>query len=366
MKEMWRLTRPDATAALEDQKVKRSLPRYIDVVRNKKTAKFVIARSMEVDYDSEASTDELWRVHGEALIEYSSFENETDGGKELVRVPEGGKSFLDLKVELARRVMGGCVFCVRRCGVDRLSGERGYCRGGIEFSVSSTFPHLGEEPELVPSGTVFTCGCTITCIHCQNWGISQWREGGTPVRPERMADLVESLRRQGCRNLNMVGGDPTPNAYLWLDTFRHVDEGIATVWNSNSYYSQETAELLAGFIDLYLLDFKYGNNECSSAISNAPGYWEACTRNHLTAKRYGELIIRVLVLPGHNDCCTRPILKWIGENLGPWTRVNLMFQYRPEWRARERPELRQRLSRAQIKEAVMIAEEVGLKNLVRG
>jgi len=179
-------------------------------------------------------------------------------------------------------------------------------------------------------------------------------------------DLVESLRRQGCRNLNMVGGDPTPNAYLWLDTFRRVKEGIATVWNSNSYYSQETAELLAGFIDLYLLDFKYGNDECSSAISNAPGYWEACTRNHAMANRYGELIIRVLVLPGHNDCCTRPILRWIAENLGPWTRVNLMFQYRPEWRARERLELRQRLSRSQIKEAVTIAEEAGLKNLVRG
>ena len=83
------------------------------------------------------------------------------------------------------------------------------------------------------------------------------------------------------------------------------------------------------------------------------------------ANRYGELIIRVLVLPGHNDCCTRPILKWIAENLGQWTRVNLMFQYRPEWRARERPELRQRLSRSQIKEAVMTAEEAGLKNLVR-
>jgi putative pyruvate formate lyase activating enzyme len=383
---MWRLTRPDAAAALEDQRVRRSLPRYIDVVKNEKLAKFVMAKSMEVDYAQEASSDELWSVHGEALKEYSSFEKEIDSGKEHVRVREGVTSFLDLKVELARRVMGGCVFCVRRCGFDRLSGERGYCRGGLEFSVSSTFPHLGEEPELVPSGTVFTCGCTITCIHCQNWGISQWREHGTPVRPDRMADLVESLMRQGCRNLNMVGGDPTPNTYLWLDTFRHVDESIATVWNSNSYegripktafnlpliwnsnsyYSQETAELLAGFIDVYLLDFKYGNNTCSTEISNAPGYWEACMRNHMMALKHGELIIRVLVLPEHNECCTRPILKWIADNLGPWTRVNLMFQYRPEWRARERSELSRRLNRMEIKEAQQIAEAVGLKNLVRG
>ena len=363
---MWRLTRPDAAAVLEDPRVKRSLPRYVEIVKNRKQAKFVIAKSMAVDYDQNAPTETLWKVHGESLKEFSNYEQELDGGGSPDRVLGGERSFLDLKVDLARRVMSSCVFCVRRCEADRLSGERGYCRGGVEFSVSSTFPHLGEEPELVPSGTVFTCGCTITCIHCQNWGISQWREHGTPVKADRMADLVESLRRRGCRNLNMVGGDPTPNTYLWLDTFRHVDESIATVWNSNSYYSQETAELLAGFIDLYLLDFKYGNDECAGAISNAPGYWEACTRNHLMAKRYGELIIRVLVLPGHNDCCTRSILQWIAENLGPWTRVNLMFQYRPEWRARERPELRQRLSRLEIKEAVMIAEEVGLKNLVRG
>ena len=103
---------------------------------------------------------------------------------------------------------------------------------------------------------------------------------------------------------------------------------------ANSYYSHEEAQLLAGFIDLYLLDFKYGNNTCAEEISDAPGYWEACTRNHLTALKYGELLIRVLVLPGHNECCTRPILQWIHDNLGPWTRVNLMFQYRPEWRAR--------------------------------
>jgi putative pyruvate formate lyase activating enzyme len=154
MGEMWRLTRPDAAAIMEDPKVRRSLPRYVDVVKNKKPAKFVVARSMEVDYAQEASSDELWRVHGEALREYSILEKEIDGEKAPVRVRDGRKSFLDLKVELARRIMGGCVFCVRRCGVDRLSGERGYCRGGLEFSVSSTFPHLGEEPELVPSGTV--------------------------------------------------------------------------------------------------------------------------------------------------------------------------------------------------------------------
>jgi len=140
----------------------------------------------------------------------------------------------------------------------------------------------------------------------------------------------------------------------------------ASVDDNNSYYSEESSRLLAGFADLYLLDFKYGNDRCASEISDAIGYWDACTRNHLAAQKFGELLVRVLVLPGHNECCTRPILEWISINLGPWIRVNLMFQYRPEWRASERPELRRRLNRNDVEEALKIAEEAGLRNLVRG
>lgn len=361
---MWRLTRPDAATILDNPQVRKSLPRYVDVVKGVKQSKFVIAKHMEIFFEDGASNEALWGTHEEALKKFEDLEKVDEGfAPDCFSSVE--TSFLDLKIEIARRVMSNCVFCERRCGVNRNLGERGYCRGGREFSVSSSFPHLGEEPELVPSGTVFTCGCTITCIHCQNWSISQWRENGRATNPERMANIVESLRKRGCRNLNMVGGDPTPNTYLWLDTFRHVEKSIATVWNSNSYYSNETAELLAGFIDLYLLDFKYGNTKCAREISNAPNYWEAATRNHLMANRFGELIIRVLVLPGHNECCTKPILNWIADALGPWTRVNLMFQYRPEWRAGERDELRNRLSRRDIEEAMEIAEEAGLKNLVR-
>ena len=361
---MWRLARPDAAAALDNPKVRRSLPRYVNVVKGRRLAKFVIARSMAADFDAGDSTGDLWRLHTRMLERYGDIERQVDEGSLALDELDGGPSFLDLKVELGRRVMTSCHFCVRRCGVDRLSGERGDCRCGVEFAVSSCFPHLGEEPELVPSGTIFTCGCSIRCLHCQNWSISQWGERGTPAGPSKMAGVVESLRRQGCRNVNMVGGDPTPNCWLWLQTIREVDASIATVWNSNSYYSQETAELLAGFIDVYLLDFKYGNNDCAEAVSNAPGYWEACTRNHLMAKKHGELIIRVLVLPEHNACCTRPILGWIAENLGPWTRVNLMFQYRPEYRAHERMELRRKLTRREREEAIRIAKEVGLLNFI--
>jgi putative pyruvate formate lyase activating enzyme len=349
-------------SSLDDAGIVRCLPRYVGVVKGERQAKFEVCRHLRADYSEKDSTDVLWRLHGRLGDEYLEFEKSFDSGK---RPAKPKRSFLDLKAELAGRLMSGCRFCERRCGVNRLMGGRGYCSCGDVFSLSSFFAHMGEEPELVPSGTVFTCGCTMRCVHCQNYDISQWLTPGRPVGPSQMAGIVSRFRDEGCRNLNMVGGDPTPNTWLWMETMRRVDVSIPTVWNSNSYYSEETSRLLAGFADLYLLDFKYGNDRCASEISDAPGYWEACTRNHLMAKKYGELIIRVLVLPGHNECCTRPILEWISGNLGPWTRVNLMFQYRPEWRASERPELSRRLTRDEVDEALRIAREAGLRNLVR-
>ncbi len=193
---------------------------------------------------------------------------------------------------------------------------------------------------------------------------SQWYEHGEIYSPEQLARAVERLRMGGCRNVNLVGGEPTPWLQLWLEAFKHVSVNVPIVWNSNSYYSEETANLLAGFVDVYLLDFKYGPGGCAERISEAPKYWEVCIRNHLYAKRYGELIIRVLVLPEHLECCVKPILSWISKDLGPLTRTNVMFQYRPEWRAYEVPELRRRLTRAEMERAIQIAREVGLMNFI--
>jgi len=222
---------------------------------------------------------------------------------------------------------------------------------------------MGEEPELVPSGTVFTMGCTMRCKHCQNWTISQWEEKGQTYELKELAEEVVQLRRIGCRNINLVGGEPTPWLEQWLNVFKNVNVNVPVVWNSNTYYSAETARLLAGFADVYLLDFKYGSGQCAEKISDAPSYWEVCTRDHLEGKKHGELIIRVLVLPGHLECCTKPIVNWISESLGTDTRVNIMFQYRQEWRAHEVPELHRRLANTEMDRAIRLAKEAGLQNL---
>ncbi|MEM2103626.1 MAG: radical SAM protein [Candidatus Bathyarchaeia archaeon] len=362
---MWRLLRPDSLEVLNDKAAQKSLARYFAVMCNDKPAKFQIAKKLPAEFSANDSSETLWQKHAALTQEYFKLEKEIDmDQKTFVALPNPEKSYLDLKTEIAKRIMEKCHFCIRKCSVNRFKGSLGFCKCGVEITVSSIFEHVGEEPELVPSGTIFTMGCTMRCKHCQNWTISQWTEKGIVYTPERLAGEVEALRRSGCRNVNLVGGEPTPWLEQWLETFQHVEVNVPVVWNSNTYYSFETSELLAGFVDIYLLDFKYGPGKCAEKISEAPEYWEACTRNHLKAKEYGELIIRVLVLPGHLECCTKPLLKWIVENLGAETRVNVMFQYRPEWRAYEIPELRRRLTRHEMDHAIKLAKEAGLTNFI--
>jgi len=363
---MWSVWRPDASAVLQDKRARQSLARYFDVMHDGKPAKFMMAKKLSVNFNQRDSLEHLWMLHDKLTEDYCHLEKRIDTREtslEELETPE--KSYLDLKVEIANRILEKCHFCTRRCGVNRLAGELGlWCKCGTQITVSTMFEHMGEEPELVPSGTIFTLGCTMRCKHCQNWTISQWFEQGEIYTPEGLAKAVEHLRQGGCRNANLVGGEPTPWLEQWLETFKHVNVNVPVVWNSNSYYSEETARLLAGFVDVYLLDFKYGNNECATRISEAPNYWEVCTRNHLYGGKYGELLIRVLVLPEHLECCTRVTLNWIAQNLGTWVRTNVMFQYRPEWRAHEIPELRRRLTRNEMERAVQLAKEAGLTNFI--
>ncbi len=361
---MWKLLRPDTTKALDDPLAKKTLGRYFAVAQNKKAAKFKIAQKTPAYFSKNDSLEMLWQEHAKRTEQFYNTEKQIDNTSCFDSMAAPEKSYFDLKLEIASRILQNCHFCSRRCGINREEGSLGYCRCGLDMEVSSIFAHTGEEPELVPSGTIFTMGCTIRCKHCQNWTISQWQEKGIKYTPQALAAEVDQLRLEGCRNVNLVGGDPTPWLPQWLQTFKHVNANVPVVWNSNGYHSPETAQLLAGFADVYLLDFKYGPGDCAQKISDAPDYWDACTANHLSAKEHGELIVRVLVLPEHLECCTEPILNWISKKLGAKTRMNLMFQYRPEWRANEIPELRRRLIQTEMDKAVQMAKDTGLTNFI--
>jgi putative pyruvate formate lyase activating enzyme len=264
-KKMWFL-RPDATAVLKDKQARKSLARYFHVMQNNKPAKFLIAKKLPANHNPQAPLKELWQLHDHLTQEFQALQTQIDTRQTLLQdlaTPE--QSYLDLKIDIANRILESCHLCTRQCHKNRLKGELGYCRCGTQITISTIFQHLGEEPELVPSGTIFTLGCTQRCLHCQNWTISQWYEKGEIHTPERLAEAVEHLRKRGARNANLVGGEPTPWLQQWLQTFQHVNINIPIVWNSNTYYSPQTAKLLANFTDIYLLDFKYGNNQCAES-----------------------------------------------------------------------------------------------------
>lgn len=349
---MWFL-RPDCISAFEDEEVRSSLPRYIRVVEGKERPLFKICRSIFIE-----PKDDLWEAHEEGLEILTGVLREEESPN---RREDGKISLLDVKVLLSMEIARKCRFCEWKCGVNRLEGGRGVCRVG-EARVSSSFIHMGEEPPVSPSGTIFFSGCNFKCIYCQNWDISQFPESGRSIRPQDLARAMDELRRRGARNINLVGGEPTPNINSIILALRYASEDFPVIWNSNMYLSEEGMKILLGVVDLWLPDFKYWNDECARRLSGVPNYSSTVKRNLLIAYEFppGEVIIRHLVLPNHLYCCTKPILEWIAVNM-PRALVNVMDQYRPEYRASESAEVSRRPSSNELREAFETAERLGLK-----
>jgi len=275
--------------------------------------------------------DELWKTHGALRSPFSGLLRKVDEGDaslDQMRVPR--LSYLDLKVEIADRIVRSCHLCQRRCSADRSRGEHGSCRLGLDANVSSAFLHMGEEPPLIPSGTVFFSSCTFRCVFCQNHDISTNPTAGTKASPRELASIFSSLSRAGAANINLVGGEPTPNIPSILKALVCLDVDIPILWNSNMYCSIESMELILDLMDFWLPDLKYGNDQCALRLSGIPDYFDVVSRNHKIAhdRGSGEMIIRHLVLPNHLECCTMPTLEWIAENC-PRALVNVMQQYRP-------------------------------------
>ena len=324
----------------------RCLPRYFSILEGREKPKFHSLKEFMVDFNPSDSFDQLWGQHEFYM---DGFKNGEGGSGKL------GLNLLDLKIALANRMLDSCKLCERRCAVNRNTGQRGKCNV-LEARISSEFLHYGEESELVPSYTIFFSGCTFQCVFCQNHDISQYASSGEHFAPKVIAELID---RKEARNVNWVGGDPTSNLPFILEVLAHTDTPMSQVWNSNMYLTKESMAILDGVIDVYLTDFKYGNSKCGQRLSKVDDYWEIITRNHIIARQQAEIIIRHLVMPNHVDCCSKPILDWISENLEN-VRVNIMAQYRPMYQASEHPEINQPLKTLEFLEAKEHALSLGL------
>lgn len=352
---------------ITNQNIEHVLSKYLAVMANQKLARHKVA-SMMVAQDSD-DKNSLWEEHEglrsdfrQQYRELSTF-IQHDKLLDLDSIKlKPSFSYLDIKVKLAEVMFQNCNFCEKACGVNRRFAK-GDC-GVADPLIASEFMHVGEEPPLVPSHTIFFAGCNFRCVFCQNWDISQNPIRGTILNEKDLASIIEKRRTAGSRNVNFVGGDPTPNLHYILRTMTTVSENIPVVWNSNMYLSEDAMHILDGFADVYLTDFKYGNDECAMRLSNIPDYMEVVGRNHKMAWQAGEMVIRHLVLPNHVECCSKPLLKWIYQNLGSEVVLNIMGQYHPVFKAQEFKDISRIPTSHEIGEVIRYAQKLGFNNLI--
>jgi putative pyruvate formate lyase activating enzyme len=278
-------------------------------------------------------------------------------------------NYLDVKVKLVREMLATCNFCERGCGVNRVVGMKGACGVGVEPRLSSAFLHQGEEHPLVPSGTIFFAGCNFTCAFCQNSDISTDPLNGTTLTPRSLARAATTLAMEGARNINYVGGDPTPNLHAIIESLQYQGLPVAQLWNSNNFNTMDAMKLLLDVMDIWLPDLKYGNDSCAKRLSGIDNYWRVLTRDlqfvhdAMVKPGHASLVIRHLVMPGHVDCCSIPAIEWIASNL-PVAMVNIMGQYRPQHRVLsdhgEFNEISRRPSSDELGKVTSRADELGI------
>ena len=252
------------------------------------------------------------------------------------------------RLDSAMGRLSSCDLCPRRCGVDRTSGEIGACKIGREAIVASYGPHHGEEKPLVGrngSGTIFFSGCNLACQYCQNWDISQ-KVRGEKVNPEGLGEIMLSLQARGCHNINLVS--PSHVVAQILEGLNEAfKEGlkIPIVYNTGGYDSLDTLKLLDGIVDIYMPDMKYSDPSVGKRLSLVEDYpsvnREAVKEMYrqvgdLKMDRRGVamkgLLVRHLVLPG-GLAGSAEVARFLTREISSETYVNVMAQYRPEYRA---------------------------------
>lgn len=285
------------------------------------------------------------------------------------------------RVKLAQEILKKCELCPHRCGVDRTKGEKGMCRSGAEPMVSSFNPHFGEEPVLVGrggSGTIFWTNCTMRCVYCQNYPISQLGHGKVYTIQE-LSCIYLRLQSLGCENVNFV--TPThfiPQFIAALELAIPDGFHLPLVYNTSGYERPEILQLLLeDIIDIYLPDIKYDDNQMAKRYSGADDYVEhnraslkemfrqvgflQCDENGIAQR---GLIVRHLVLPddifGSVAC-----LQFLATELSPQIHLALMSQYFPAYKAHEIPPLNRRCDREHYLKLAQMVEEIGFRGWIQ-
>lgn len=282
------------------------------------------------------------------------------------------------RVSALYKMLESCTVCPRNCKVNRLKGEIGKCRSTEDVVISSVSPHYGEEPPLVGyggSGTIFLTNCNLACIYCQNYDISHLK-AGQKVELKELATAMILLQNRGCHNINLVTPTHfTPQIVKSLILAIEMGLTLPIVYNCGGYESVETLKLLDGIVDIYMPDVKYSSNDFGKKYSGVPDYFDVVKKALKEMYRqvgdlkmsdngiaYRGLLIRHLVLP--NDLAgSREVLSFIANEISKNSYLNIMDQYRPEYKAYKHKELNRRITMKEYNDVVEMAKEFGLRIL---
>ena len=262
----------------------------------------------------------------------------------------------------AHAALANCKLCAHDCGVNRLAGEHGVCHAGASPRFFSAQVEVSDELELIPTFAIALSGCDLRCDFCIT-GAESWNaKAGTSFDATEMAGRAERALSRGARTIMVLGGEPTIHLPAALELVAALPDSARLVWKTNAHGSAQARELLDGMFDVWLADFKFGNDACAQRLAKVPDYVRVVKENLLWADAHSELIVRHLLMPGHIDCCWRPVAEWLAENL-PGVKVNLRPGFWPAWHAARHDELRGPVSDNEAKRARKTASEAGL-NLV--
>ncbi len=285
---------------------------------------------------------------------------------------------IDARVDQALEMLMKCRVCPRHCAVNRLRDEPGVCASGRYASVSSAFPHHGEEDCLRGwrgSGTIFFTHCNLKCVFCQNFDISRLAQGGKLCDAEELAGIILRLQKIGCHNINFVTPEHVvPQVLEGISVAIKGGLHLPIVYNTSAYDSLESLALLNGIVDIYMPDFKIWDPILAQKYLKASDYPEVARKALLEMwRQVGPLtfdnngialrgvLIRHLVMPGMVED-SKKILQWLREKLGPDVYVNIMDQYHPAGLVslQRYPEICRPVSASEYREVVEFARSIGL------
>ena len=261
-----------------------------------------------------------------------------------------------------------CELCPHRCGADRFSGaEAGFCGALDKPRVFRWGPHFGEEPPITlerGSGCVFFSRCTMKCLYCQNSPWS-WKGAGEDKSVEELAGIFRSLVLDDkIENINLVSPTPyLPFIREAADIIRKEGIKIPYVWNSSGYERVEVLEEYRELCDWALFDLRYSRDETARRLSSAPGYVDAARAAVKWAyeKSGVDLIVRILVLPGHHEEAIEN-LAFLATELSNEIPVSVMSQFTPAYKALETPPLNRSITEEEYEEVVEAAADFGFEN----